>query len=178
MDQPDPLYRLVVFDEVDADDRTAVRDLFCRVTGMHPTDATQWIARTPGVWPRPLPEDQLAPARRPLRPPGGGRGVAGRPVPRPQPRTDDPRRRLPRRGLRIKGLRGEPTHWVPWDKIELISAGRIEAEDEYRGIKPPPWTSALSMGLRALTLRGPRPSERRARAGAGAPGTRRRGSPR
>ena len=67
-------------------------------------------------------------------------------------------------GLRIKGLRGEPTHWVPWDKIELISAGRIEAEDEYRGIKPPAWTSALSMGLRALTLRGARPPDRRTRA--------------
>ena len=41
--QPAPMYRLVVFDEVDDDDRTAVRDLFCRVTGMHPTDANQWI---------------------------------------------------------------------------------------------------------------------------------------
>ena len=22
-------------------------------------------------------------------------------------------------GLRIEGLRGEPTHWAPWDKVEL-----------------------------------------------------------
>ena len=49
--QPAPMYRLVVFDAVDADDLPLTRDLFCRVTGIHPTDATQWIARTPGVWP-------------------------------------------------------------------------------------------------------------------------------
>ena len=24
-------------------------------------------------------------------------------------------------GLRIEGLRGEPTHWVPWDRVEMIS---------------------------------------------------------
>ncbi len=165
MDQPDPLYRLVVFDEVDADDRPAVRDLFCRVTGMHPTDATLWIARTPGVWPRPLPEDQT----RALLD-----GLYDLKVAAEARRTDQFPDLSPARtihdaacldgGLRIKGLRGEPTHWVPWDKIELISAGRIEAEDEYRGIKPPPWTSALSMGLRALTLRSARPPERRSRA--------------
>ena len=57
MASPNPLYRLVVFDEVD-DQPAAVRDLFCRVTGLHPTDAMLWIARTPGVWPRPLPDDQ------------------------------------------------------------------------------------------------------------------------
>jgi len=165
MDQPDPLYRLVVFDEVDADDRTAVRDLFCRVTGMHPTDATLWIARTPGVWPRPLPEDQT----RALLD-----GLYDLQVAAEARRADQFPDLSPARtihdaacldgGLRIKGLRGEPTHWIPWDKIELISAGLIEAEDEYRGIKPPPWTSALSLGLRALTLRGPKPPERRSRA--------------
>src|SRR5699024_5568542 len=56
-------------------------------------------------------------------------------------------------GFRVQGLRGEPTHWVPWDRIELISAGLIAVEDEYRGIVPPNWTSALTMGLRALALR-------------------------
>src|SRR4051812_30395911 len=49
-----PMYRLVVFEEVD--DPQGVRDLFCKVTGIHPTDAMQWVARVPGVWPRPLPE--------------------------------------------------------------------------------------------------------------------------
>ena len=48
----EPRYRLVVFDEVD--DPVAVRDLFCKVTGLHPTDAMQWVARVPGVWPKPL----------------------------------------------------------------------------------------------------------------------------
>src|SRR5258705_89698 len=49
-----PMYRLVVFEAVD--DPQGVRDLFCKVTGIHPTDALQWVARVPGVWPRPLTE--------------------------------------------------------------------------------------------------------------------------
>jgi hypothetical protein len=67
-------------------------------------------------------------------------------------------------GFRVQGLRGEPTHWVPWPKVELISAGRIAAEDEYRGVSPPSWPSAVVTGLRALTLRKPEPSDRRGRA--------------
>src|SRR3954465_14246487 len=58
MAQPAPRYRLGGFEELEGDELPPVRELFCRVTGIHPTDATQWIARTPGVWPRPLPEDQ------------------------------------------------------------------------------------------------------------------------
>jgi hypothetical protein len=67
-------------------------------------------------------------------------------------------------GLRIMGLRGEPTHWVPWPKVELLCAGRIEAEDEYRSVSPPSWPSAVVTGIRALALRRPEPSFRRARA--------------
>ena len=52
-----PQYRLVVFEEIE--DPKAVRDLFCRVTHLHPTDAMQWIARTPGTWPWPLPADEV-----------------------------------------------------------------------------------------------------------------------
>jgi hypothetical protein len=164
MAHPAPLYRLVVFDEVDDDDRTAVRDLFCRVTGMHPTDATQWIARTPGVWPRALPADQT---RRLLD------GLYDLQVAAEAWRADQFPDLNPVRtvhdaaclddGLRIKGLRGEPTHWVPWNKIELISAGRIEANDESRSVGPAPWAAALSTGLRALALRGPRVPERPSR---------------
>src|SRR3954452_16389274 len=58
MAQPAPLYRLVVFDELEVDELPPVRELVCRVTGAHPTDATQWIARTPGVLPHPRPEAQ------------------------------------------------------------------------------------------------------------------------
>src|SRR4051812_19389584 len=154
MDQPTPLYRLVVFDAMEPDELPAVRDLFCRVTEIHPTDATQWVTRTPGVWPRPLPE---APVRALLD------GLydlqvaaeawrADRSPPPTPPRTIHDAACL-EGGLRIAGLRGEPAHWVPWDKVELISAGRIEAEDVYRGPRPPSWTSALSDGLRAMTLR-------------------------
>jgi hypothetical protein len=151
---PAPTYRLVVFDEVDADDLPLTRTLFCRVTGMHPTDATQWIARTPGVWPRPLPEDQV----RALLD-----GLFDLQIAAEAWRSDqfpdlNPARTIHEAaclegGLRVKGLHGEPTHWVPWDKIELISAGRVAAEDEFRTTSPPSWTNVLSSGLRALTLR-------------------------
>jgi hypothetical protein len=148
------VYRLVVFDAVDEDDLPLARELFCRVTGIHPTDATQWIARTPGVWPRPLPEDH---ARALLD------GLFELQIAAEAWRADQFPELSPARtihdaaclegGLRIKGLRGEPTHWVPWDKVELISGGWIDVEDEYRNVSPPAWTSALSDGLRALTLR-------------------------
>jgi hypothetical protein len=163
--QPAPVYRLVIFDEVDNDDLPLVRDLFCRVTGMHPTDATQWIARTPGVWPRPLPEDQT----RALLD-----GLYDLQVAAEAWRSDQfPELSPPRTiheaacldgGLRITGLRGEPTHWIPWDKVELIGAGRVAAEDEFRSVSPPAWSSALASGLRALTLRPSKLPIRRERA--------------
>ncbi len=56
-------------------------------------------------------------------------------------------------GLRVRGLRGEPIHWVPWDAIELVSAGRIEQADELRVIAPPSWVQAVSTGLNALLHR-------------------------
>jgi hypothetical protein len=48
-------YRLVIFDAIDQP--VTLRDLVCQVTGLHPTDAMQWLARAPGTWPRPLEEN-------------------------------------------------------------------------------------------------------------------------
>jgi hypothetical protein len=159
MAQPAPLYRLVVFDEVDAGDLPAVRELFCKVSGIHPTDATQWIARTPGIWPRPFPAEQ---ARLILD------GLYDLQVAAEAWRADQlPELSPPRTihdaaclegGLRIKGLRGEPTHWVPWDKVELV------AEDEFHGAGPPSWSSALTIGIQALVHRPGKSPLRRARA--------------
>ena len=67
-------------------------------------------------------------------------------------------------GFRIEGLRGEPTHWVPWDRIEMICAGRISAEDEYRKDPNPRWPSTVVAGIRALALMKPRPLGRHSRA--------------
>lgn len=163
MPQTAPHYRLVVFEEID--DPQGVRDLFCRVTGIHPTDAMQWIARVPGVWPRPLTE---AETRTLLD------GLYDFGVPAEAWRVDQFPDLVPPRnvhsaaclpeGFRVDGLRGEPTHWVPWDRIDLVSAGRVAAEDEFRGVSPPRWTSALSMGLRAMTLRPSRLPARSSRA--------------
>jgi hypothetical protein len=155
MAQTEVQYRLVVFDQLD--DLHKVRDLFSEVTGAHPTDAMQWVARVPGVWPKMLNEGQT---RRLLD------GLYELEVAAEAWRADAfPDVSRPRTiheaacldgGFRVTGLRGEPTHWVPWDRIELIAAGRVSAEDEFRDVTPPGWINALSTGFRAATGRAPR----------------------
>jgi hypothetical protein len=158
-----PEYRLVVFDEID--EPAAVRDLFCKVTGMHPTDAMQWVARAPGVWPRLLTADQaqtLVDGLYELAVAAEARPLEMFPELSPA-RTIHDAACLPE-GFRVMGLRGEPTHWVPWPRVEMVCAGRIEADDEFRTGSPPRWPSAVATGIRALALRKPDPAPRRARA--------------
>ena len=89
-----PMYRLVIFDRID--DPQELREMICRLTGMHPTDVVQWLARAPGVWPHPLEESVVRRApRRALRGGGGGRSLEGRPVPRAQPGSHGPSGGLP-----------------------------------------------------------------------------------
>jgi hypothetical protein len=163
MPQPDNTYRLVVFDH--PDDPQAVRDLMCGVTGIHPTDAMQWVARSaPGIWPQPLAEGEvreLLDGLFELGVPAEAWRIDTIPDLNPV-RTIHDAACLPE-GFRVKGIRGEPTHWVPWDRIEIISAGRIMLADEFRDVAPPGWAAALSTGLNALIGRAPR-SIRRARA--------------
>jgi hypothetical protein len=154
MAQSDVQYRLVIFDELD--DPLKVRDLFSEVTGAHPTDAMQWVARVPGLWPKLLNEGQV---RRLLD------GLYELKIAAEAWRVDAyPDISRPRTihegacldgGFRVTGLRGEPTHWVPWDRVELIAAGRVSAEDEFRDVTPPGWINALSTGFRAVTGRAP-----------------------
>jgi hypothetical protein len=155
MAQHEILYRLVVFDELE--DPHKVRDLFSEVTGAHPADALQWVAKVPGLWPKMLNEDQ---SRRLLD------GLYELEVAAEAWRTDAfPDLNRPRTiheaaclegGFRVTGLRGEPTHWVPWDKVELIAAGKIAADDEFRDVTPPGWINAISTGFRAAIGRAPR----------------------
>jgi hypothetical protein len=156
-------YRLVIFEPID--EPMELRDLVCRVTGMHPTDAVQWLARAPGTWPQPL---AVGTARELL----DGFYEAG--IAAEAWRTDlfpdlSPPRTIHRaacmkEGFRIDGLRGEPTHWVAWDRIELICAGKIGLEDEFRDVQSPRWPSTVVAGIRALALMKPQPTNRRARA--------------
>ncbi len=155
MAQNEILYRLVVFDQLD--DPHKVRDLFSEVTGAHPADALQWVAKVPGLWPKMLNEAQ---SRKLLD------GLYELEVAAEAWRADSfPDINRPRTvheaacidgGFRVTGLRGEPTHWVPWDKIELIAAGKIAAEDEFRDVTPPGWINAISTGFRAALGRAPR----------------------
>jgi hypothetical protein len=154
MDKAIPPYRLVVFDAID--DPRGVRDLVCRMTGAHPTDAMRWIARAPGTWPKPLPEAQARAVLDGLY----DFGIAAEAWRADQfpdlsrPRIIHKASCLPA-GFRAQGLHGEATHWAPWDKIDLISAGRVDAEDEFRSVSPMSWPSAVVAGLRALTFRHP-----------------------
>jgi hypothetical protein len=155
-------YRLVIFDAIE--DPQSLRDLVCQVTGMHPTDAVQWLARAPGLWPKALEEAEV---RKLLD------GLFEAQVAAEAWRADrfpelSPARTVHRaaclnEGFRIQGLRGEPTHWVPWDRIEMICAGRIAPEDEYRKDPSPRWPSPVVAGIRALALMKPSPSGRRVR---------------
>lgn len=156
-------YRLVIFQPIA--EPHSVRDLFCRVTGMHPTDATQWLARAPGAWPRPLEEQEV----RQLLDGLYDKGIAAEAwradlFPELSPARTVHRAACLSEGFRIEGLRGEPTHWVPWDRIELICAGRIAAEDEFRSVRPAGLPSTILAGIRALALMKPRFPRRRARA--------------
>jgi hypothetical protein len=163
---PEPRYRLVVFDPIDIEtEAPAVRDLFCQVTGLHAADAMLWIAKAPGAWPHALSESQtraLLDGLYELRVAAEAWLVDKFPDLNPIRTIHDAA--CLSEGFRVKGLRGEPTHWVPWDKIELICAGRIEAEDEFRAVRPPNWPSAARAAFRAVTLRNPHPFERKSRA--------------
>jgi len=155
-------YRLVIFDAID--DPQTLRDLLCGVTGMHPTDAVQWLARAPGVWPQALDEPEV---RKLLD------GLYEAQVAAEAWRSDQFPELSPARtvhkaaclndGFRIEGLRGEPTHWVPWDRIEMLCAGRIASDDEFRKDPSPRWPSPVVAGIRALALMRPAPAGRRIR---------------
>ncbi len=158
-----PYYRLVIFEAIE--DPTALRDLVCRVTGMHPTDAVQWLARAPGTWPQPLQEATV----RDLLDGLYEAGIAAEAwrtdmFPDLSPPRTIHRAACMKEGLRIEGLRAEPTHWVPWDRIDLICAGRILAEDEFRNVQSSRWPSTVVSGIRALALMKPQPASGRARA--------------
>src|SRR5262249_27936036 len=112
-------YRLVIFEAIA--EPHEVRDLVCRVTGMHPTDAMQWLARAPGTWPKTLEETEV----RKLLDGLYELGIAAEAWRSDQFPDLSPARTVHRGacmadGFRIEGLRGEPTHWVSWDRVELI----------------------------------------------------------
>lgn len=162
MPTADNTYRLVVFEE--PEDPPAVRDLLCAVTGIHPTDAMLWVARAPGIWPQPLAEGEvreLLDGLYELGVPAEAWRLDLIPALSPA-RTIHDAACLPE-GFRVRGLRGEATHWVPWEKVELLSAGRIRAEDEFHRVIPPGPMTALADGLRTA-LRRPGRTPRRARA--------------
>lgn len=158
-----PRYRLVIFDAID--EPLELRDAIGRATGMHGTDVVQWLARAPGVWPQTLEE----PVVRVLLDRLYDAGIAAEAWRVDQFPDLSPARTIHRvacldDGFRIEGLRAEPIHWVPWDRIDLICAGRIAAADEFRQVQAQRWPSVVVSGIRAFALMKPRPTARHARA--------------
>ncbi len=142
MPTPNESYLLVVFDAID--DPDAVRDVLSRATKMHPTDAMHWVARMPGIGPRPLDKGQIKEVLDALYDLGvaaEARLPAAVPALHPVRNVHDVAC-LPE-GLRVRGLRGEPIHWVPWPKIELIHAAWVEQEDETRSVGAATWMTAM-----------------------------------
>ena len=114
-------YRLVIFDEIDEPVFQDARDLFCKVTGIHPTDAVQWLKRVPGTWPYPLDEAKT----RLLLDGLYELAIAAEAwLVERFPNLGTPRNihrvACLAEGLRIEGIHGEPTHWTPWNKVEMI----------------------------------------------------------
>jgi hypothetical protein len=132
---------------------------------MHPTDAVQWLARAPGTWPQQLDEKTV----RGLLDGFYDAGIAAEAwrvdrFPDLSPPRTIHRAACTKEGFRIEGLRGEPTHWVTWDRVELICAGWISSNDEFRNVQSPRWPSTVVSGIRALALMKPKPNVRHARA--------------
>ena len=154
MSSTPPKYRVVIFDAID--EPKSLRELISKATGAHPADALQWLAKAPGVWPKELDE----PSTRTLVDGLYEFGVAAEAWRTDQFPELSPARTIHRaacldEGLRLDGLRGEPTHWVPWDRIEMICAGRV-VHDDGRGGTSTRWPSTVVSGLRAVALRKPR----------------------
>ena len=102
---------------------------------MHPTDVVQWLARARASGPSRWTSRWFASCST------GSTNSGWRPRPGRADQFPDlsPPRTVHRaacldEGLRIEGLRGEPTHWVPWDRVEMICAGKVTAEDEFRDV--------------------------------------------
>jgi hypothetical protein len=131
---------------------------------MHPTDAVQWLARAPGLWPQSLEEAEVRKLLDGLyEAQVAAEAWRADRFPELSPARTVHRAACLKEGFRIQGLRGEPTHWVPWDRVEMICAGRIAAEDEYRKDPSPRWPSPVVAGIRALALMKPSPTGRRSR---------------
>ncbi len=163
MPKPAAQYRVVIFDAVD--DPQRLRDGLSEAAGIHPTDAVQWLAKAPGAWPR-LVDGDVARRMLDFLYTSGIAAEAWRAdlYPDLSPARTIHRAACLSEGFRVEGLRGEPTHYVPWDRIELICAGRISSEDQFRETRPPRWPSTVVSGFRALALMKPRPTYRSARA--------------
>lgn len=162
MNASEPVYRLVLFEP--PGDPEAARDLLRDRAGMHPTDAMQWIARAPGVLPRPLDEATVRALLDGLYelgiPAEAWRADA---IPNLSPPRPVHKAACRPEGFRVHGLRGEPTHWVPWDRVELVAAGKIDQPDDVREVVPPGSVRAIATALNALLHR-PQAVARRRRA--------------
>ena len=151
-----PQYRLVIFDTID-EPHGAARPV-CRVTGMHPTDAVQWLARARGPGPAAGGGRGSQAAGWPVEAGDRGRGLADRPVSGAEPAADGPSRRVPRRRVPDRGPAGRA------DALGALGPDRADLRrpDRGRGRVPQCLRPAMALDGR---LRNPRPGPDEAAAG-------------
>ncbi len=148
-------WRVVVFTE--KFDRQVVRALVGEHLDMERADTTRLAAHAPGVLPRPLTRgqaDRLAEALANV-----GIDAEAWPVDR-IPNLSEPRtihKVICRAdGLEAFGLRGEPSHWLPWEQVELLSLGVLPRGSKELSLAAPVWITAAAAVVRPLLLGGPR----------------------
>jgi len=59
-------------------------------------------------------------------------------------------------GLESFGLHGEPSHWLPWEQVELLSLGVLPRAAKELSLAAPVWVTAAAAVVRPLLLGGPR----------------------
>ena len=140
---------------------------------MHPTDVVQWLARAPGTWPQPLEETEVRELLDGLYEPEiAAEAWRTDLFPDLSPPRTIHRAACMKEGFRIEGLRGEPTHWVPWDRIELICAGGSPPRTSFATSSRPGGRRRSSSGIRALALMKPQAAQPPRAGPRGSPATR------
>jgi hypothetical protein len=162
VDQSSRDWHVIVF--ADNFDRQLLRALVGEHLDMERADATRLAAHAPGVLARPLTNTQADRLVEALT--NVGIVAEAWPVDR-IPDLSEPRtmHKLICRvdGLEAFGLRGEPSHWLPWEHVELLSLGVLPRGSRDLSLSAPAWVTAAAAVVRPLLLGGPRSRPRRVR---------------
>lgn len=143
-------YRIVVFRA--PDEPEPARDMLAKSLKMHPLDASRLVAHMPGILPGLFTSDQCNMILEGLF---GLKVAAEARLADQFPDFARPKQvhdmLLTPGGVNIRDLVHKQTlHFVPWDQIGLIAAGRIELPDVVTEYTPPGVTRSVVYGVRRM----------------------------